>query len=77
MRSLAATIMSFGAIALAFGITTLAILGLAKWNSYHNLAGMTSLGMLAFIAGAALLALGFFMGRMGRGRDSRATEPTR
>ena len=74
MRSLAATIMSFGAIALAFGIVTLVIFALAKWNSYQHLAGMTSLGLLAFVAGAALLVVGFFMGRMGRRDGTGAAE---
>ena len=76
MRSLAATIMSFGAIALAFGIVTVAILALAKWNSYTGLAGMTSLGLFSLVAGAALIALGFLLGRAGR-RDSRAPETIR
>jgi hypothetical protein len=75
MRALAATIMSFGAIALAFGAVTLVLLVLAKANSHPGLAEMTTVGMMSALAGAALLAVGFFLGRMGR-REPAGTNQT-
>jgi MFS family permease len=77
MRALAATIMSFGAIALSFGAVTLVLLVLAKANSHPGLAEMTTVGMMAALAGAGLLAVGFFMGRLGRRDGGRPTQTDR
>jgi uncharacterized membrane protein YdcZ (DUF606 family) len=70
MRSIAPAVMSFGAISFAFGFVVLVIMLLAKVNAHPGIAEMTTLGMLAVLAGAALIALGFFMSRMGGRRDT-------
>ena len=58
--------MSLGAIAVAFGVVVFVLMLLAKLNAHPGLAEMTTLGLMAVVAGAALLGLGFFMGRMRR-----------
>ncbi|HUQ99687.1 MAG TPA: hypothetical protein VM166_09555 [Gemmatimonadaceae bacterium] len=77
MRAIAATIMSFGAIALSFGAVTLVLLLLAKMNSHPGLAEMTTVGVMSALAGAGLLAVGYFMGRMGRREGARDTQTNR
>ena len=69
--------MSFGAIALSFGVVVLIIMLFAKMNSHPGIPEMTTLGLLSSVAGAALLALGYFVGRMGRRDDSRTVETRR
>ena len=66
MRSIGATLMSLGAIAVAFGVVVFVLMLLAKLNAHPGLAEMTTLGSMAVVAGAAFLGLGFFMGRMRR-----------
>jgi len=77
MRSIAVTIMSFGAIAMAFGAVTVVLLVLAKANAHTGLATFTTTGMLALVAGAAMLIVGYLMSRMGRRGDGRTAETTR
>jgi hypothetical protein len=69
--------MSFGAIALAFGVVVFVLTLLAKLNSHPGLAEMTTLGVMAVIVGAGLLALGFFLSRMGNRGGARPAEDIR
>ena len=77
MRSIASTLMSLGAIAVSFGVVVFVLMLLAKMNSHPALGEMTTLGMLAVVAGAGLLGVGFFLGRMGNRGNSRTAESTR
>ncbi|MDQ6691034.1 MAG: hypothetical protein M3Z18_11045 [Gemmatimonadota bacterium] len=65
--SFAAAMMGIGGIFLAFGVVVFAIELFARRSDVgHQLATMSSVGVLSLVAGAVLFGLGVLLNRVGR-----------
>jgi drug/metabolite transporter (DMT)-like permease len=66
--SFAAALMGIGGIFLCFGTVVFILEFFARRNGAgHQLATMSSLGVIALVGGAVLFGLGYLLNRIGRG----------